>query len=535
MRPFSKRSSGNLRPHSSSSSNPANNKESMAREESGQSRIKFDHGGSPRSFVDHDGRRELENSFRDTVRPGRQSGDANYELSAQTKASEHIPQDKENVTGGVHRSDKVRSSEDVRRYQSSTTGYTSRQYPPALEGPSTTGSREGAEQNVSSSRTLRLAQAASESAHSIPREMADSSSHSPVHRTAEFNKPYETLLREYEFIRGKLEEKRKLLEEKDYKIRFLSDDIAALQRSHKEQSSVLASVRHDYRSCQSQLDNVQRFISTADAHADQDIIQKVQELNEEVYQISMAMVDYVAEGFRRQPESATASQPKVAISESVIRTIGQVTVNYLTAVEGEDIALLLQIAFQGYLSHLLCHIISSWTADPVLNSLIEETYQRLRKSETQAISGRWRSLTRAHVPPTPASEPKSLVEHTLTTLLEVVTIAGLVSLQPDAVSKFSSKFGEKIWSIVSRAGAFGNMVSEMISGDFEVFAVQSGAPFDRESMMMDMDTNKDQAAPRGMGVAQTVLCVSRVGLRKQMGGKVLTLIKAQVVPKSFLD
>ena len=73
------------------------------------------------------------------------------------------------------------------------------------------------------------------------------------------------------------------------------------------------------------------------------------------------------------------------------------------------------------------------------------------------------------------------------------------------------------------------MVSGMISGDFEVFAVRPGTTFDRESMV---DMNEDQ---RGTGAAQIVLCVSRVGLRKKMGEKTVMLTKAEVVLKSFLD
>ena len=76
------------------------------------------------------------------------------------------------------------------------------------------------------------------------------------------------------------------------------------------------------------------------------------------------------------------------------------------------------------------------------------------------------------------------------------------------------------------------MVSGMISGDFEVFAVQSGATFDRESMV---DMNEDRVTPRRMGAAQIVLCVSRMGLRKNTGEKFIILTKAQVVLKSFLD
>lgn len=56
--------------------------------------------------MDHDGRPELDNALQDRARPGRQPVDANREVSAQPKASEHILQDKENVTG-AHQSDKV--------------------------------------------------------------------------------------------------------------------------------------------------------------------------------------------------------------------------------------------------------------------------------------------------------------------------------------------------------------------------------------------------------------------------------------------
>jgi TRAP-type mannitol/chloroaromatic compound transport system substrate-binding protein len=119
----------------------------------------------------------------------------------------------------------------------------------------------------------------------------------------------------------------------------------------------------------------------------------------------------------------------------------------------------------------------------------------------------------------------------MTRLSNIVIAAGLVSPQPDAVSKLLSAFGEKILTIVSHAGRFRDMVSGMISGEFEVFAVQPGAAFDGESMV---DMNEDKVTPRGTGAAQKVLCVYRVGLRKQMGKKIMTVIKAEVVLESFL-
>ena len=179
-------------------------------------------------------------------------------------------------------------------------------------------------------------------------------------------------------LQRELQANRQLLEEKERLITSLKARIAKLQRRDEEQSTALASVRHDYSLCLSQLDSVQRFISTADTHADQDIIQKLRELNEEVYQISMEMADYVVERCVRQTRRTKGDN---SVGGTLVATIGSVLVNQLAAVEGnEDTALLLQIAFQGYLSHLFHHIASSWTSDQRLNALIEGAHQRLRKA-----------------------------------------------------------------------------------------------------------------------------------------------------------
>ena len=155
------------------------------------------------------------------------------------------------------------------------------------------------------------------------------------------------------------------------------------------------------------------------------------------------------------------------------------------------------------------------------------------ETETQATSGRWRSLTRTHILPSTASDPRVLVDYIMSGLSNVIVAAGFVSPQRDAVSRLSSKFGEKILSIVSHAGRLGDMVSGMISGDFKIFAVPPGATFDGE-WMLDMNASEGQVTPRGTGATRIVLCAYRVGLKKQMGKKIVTVTKAQVVLESFL-
>ena len=296
------------------------------------------------------------------------------------------------------------SSESVRPYQSSATGHTTiQQHTTVLEEPSFAESRKDAKQYVYSSSTSRMPRPADhevlpESTHGVRRDVDDlyprpqgqkkpkrSDAAQPydatpvtsASQTAELNKHYESLSKEQESVRREPRAKLQDLKEKDYLIGALKAENIALRRGYEERSTALAAARHELRSCQSQLDNVQRFISTADTHADQDIIQMLQELNEEVYQMAMTMADNVAESFERQRQ--TEEHPSVG--ESVLGAIGPAMVDSLAAVEGgEDIALFLQIAFQGYLSHLLYHIVSWWTVDQSHNALIEGMYQRLRKA-----------------------------------------------------------------------------------------------------------------------------------------------------------
>jgi hypothetical protein len=454
-----------------------------------ESCVKVKHGESSPSLA-HNDKSKL--TFEVTDRSGVQPMNVERELSELQEDLEHVPQEKEQMREWSQQRAKVSQSyEGEIKSDASprpTRGYTKSKHLDAVR------------ENTSPERT----------------------------------KHYEALPSEDELPRGKHQEtpQRLRAEENESRIKSLQMDFFALQRRYEEQSSALAFTRSELRSCQSQLDNVQRFISTADRHADQDIIQMLQGLNEEVYKMSMTMADYVTEGFTRQSATARQTREQVHAGESVLGMIGQALMNHLAAVENQDVALFLQIAFQGYLSHLMCHIVSSWTIDQRLNTFIEETYQRLRKAETQTISGRWRSLTRTHILPTLVSDPKVSVEYAMTGLTDIVMATGLVSTRRDASSKLLSRFGEKILSLVSHAGRLGNMVSEMISGEFQVFVVQAGDAFDGKRMM---DMNGDKTAPRGTGAVQTVLCVSRVGLKKQMGEKIIMLTKAQVVLRSFLD
>jgi hypothetical protein len=66
----------------------------------------FEPGESSRSCIDND-KPKPKNAFQDTVRPGRQSMDADRESAAQPKASEYTLEYKEQVRDGMQHREKV--------------------------------------------------------------------------------------------------------------------------------------------------------------------------------------------------------------------------------------------------------------------------------------------------------------------------------------------------------------------------------------------------------------------------------------------
>jgi len=284
---------------------------------------------------------------------------------------------------------------------------------------------------------------------------------------------------------------------------------------------------------QSQLDGVQRFITTADIYADTMIIQMLQKLNAEVQQNTTFMAEYILEGFGPRATKLTKEQSSAA--QRVSQSGGQTLTDCLNSKEPNDVALYLQIAFQAYLTYYLHSAISSWTIKKDRDEFINEIYERLQKSEAQAISGRWRSLTRTYISPASISD---LIPSIIAGLSDIVMAAGCAASLSTSRSKISSQFGDKVASIISIAGQLSKMIGQVASADFEVLFVRPVQMF--EGTTMEDDFDEGQGVPSGTATGQKVLCSTQLGLTKRMqlesGDRDwLTIVKAKIILESFLD
>ena len=155
---------------------------------------------------------------------------------------------------------------------------------------------------------------------------------------------------------------------------FQSETIE-IQRHYEEQSKELESALAER---QSQLDGVQRFVTTADKYADEMITQILHKLNAEVQQSTTFMAEYMLEDFR--PRAAKLTKEQISAVQRVSESIGQILAGCLGRKERDDVALYLPIALQAYITYHLHWLISSWTVERGYNDLINKTYEQLQKS-----------------------------------------------------------------------------------------------------------------------------------------------------------
>jgi chromosome segregation ATPase len=146
-------------------------------------------------------------------------------------------------------------------------------------------------------------------------------------------------------------------------------------QAYEEQSRVLTSALGER---QSQLDGVQRFITTADRYAEPMVIQMLQKLNAEVQQNTEFMAGRILKDFG--PRATKLSKEHSSAAQRVSESIGNTLAGYLGSDKCNDVALYLPIAFQAYLTYYLHSVISSWTIKEDREQFINEIYERLQKS-----------------------------------------------------------------------------------------------------------------------------------------------------------
>ena len=130
--------------------------------------------------------------------------------------------------------------------------------------------------------------------------------------------------------------------------------------------------------------------------------------------------------------------------------------------------------------------------------------------ETQAVSGRWRALTRAHAQNMALQHQgdlhSTLVTRLIDTLVVTMVTAGCTESYDDTYHQLTQKFGKRVSNVVKMALRLNTIMGEeVLSADLWPINAATGDKFDRVKME-DFEGQDDQPA------GKLVLCTTALGL-----------------------
>lgn len=308
----------------------------------------------------------------------------------------------------------------------------------------------------------------------------------------------------------------------------LKNELQAIQTKFNDQTTLLNDRTRELRGAQA-------FLSTADTLSGAEVMRLVDELNQEIMQTAAFISDSF--DFARKPEHIDE------IKEASRRTselIGPAMTSLLSTVQHGEDPLLIQIALQAATVEFSRWIIMTWDFDGLqAEQPLAEIYGDVRETESQAVSGRWRALTRSHAQKVALLEAdvhSTMVAHISDTLVIVMIAAGCTKNYDDAYREFTMKFGERVSNIVRMAARLNKaMGEEVTSADLWPTHAVAGERFDTESMK---DFDEGSGAQSGVVLCTTALGLQRsekIGNGEGAESRTFTLAKPKVALEAIAD
>ncbi|KAF8058634.1 hypothetical protein FPV67DRAFT_1455170 [Lyophyllum atratum] len=282
-----------------------------------------------------------------------------------------------------------------------------------------------------------------------------------------------------------------------------------------------------------ELKGAEVFLTKADALSGADVIALLNAINSEIYQTAAMVAEAFEfkekglEGEERTVEEATAMD-EVYVSAGEI--VGARLLALLRASKHHEDPTIVQIAFQAGMAAYSNWIITSWDFDdPYDERGISKIYGTIRQEEEQAISGRWRALTRAHIPRMAEHE---LAMYFIDAFVNILIAAEVTQQHSELQEAIESRFAKRIAIIVKGAQRLRRAIGEEITScDFE-------CPFNPTQM----DDTFASSFEKGRDEPEPVLCTTELGLARvvKMPGKVgewdeSVLLRPKIALKSGID
>ncbi|TFK76457.1 hypothetical protein BDN72DRAFT_785370 [Pluteus cervinus] len=317
--------------------------------------------------------------------------------------------------------------------------------------------------------------------------------------------------RQTETLEGELRASRNANEDLNRRLKVQEADNMALRRRSEQledqyrQTSDLLAIRT------TELKAAHTFLNKADDYSGADIISMLEALNDEILQTAALVADTFK--IERKEDSWSPEDPVLkASSERVSEILGPNFVDLLVHTEHCDDPIIPQMAFQAGMCAYADWMISSWYFENTRDEqLLSEIYNKVRKSEEQAVSGRWRALTHIYAQRATSDEP-NFVSLFVEFFAHILITAGYkgdpASLQEAVLNSFQARLTDVALSTRRLNQAIGEGVT---SCDLEVSYILPSSDFDPTCME---DAYAGHTDADGAPSEEKTLCTTDLGLNR---------------------
>ncbi|KAF8805146.1 hypothetical protein BYT27DRAFT_7339743 [Phlegmacium glaucopus] len=257
-----------------------------------------------------------------------------------------------------------------------------------------------------------------------------------------------------------------------------------------------------------ELHGAQVFLTKADALSISEVGEKVTALNEEIFQAAATLGEaLIHQRHELPPEDLDAA---AAESQHIVgNTISNILISQAQRPEPVMNPLLVQVVLQIFMVNFCVSKIQSWyPSDVNIEAFLDAIYSEIRSSEEQAVSGRWRALTRAHTRPTTDTWTTELSEK----LMSILRIASWMPGSPDDQESFTHRLPPIFKAVNELRIAIGE---KFTSADLDVCTFHCGTRY-APSYMEDAYGDSRQQQSDDKRPPEIVAGTTSIGLKKLM-------------------
>ncbi|KJA20615.1 hypothetical protein HYPSUDRAFT_68349 [Hypholoma sublateritium FD-334 SS-4] len=351
-------------------------------------------------------------------------------------------------------------------------------------------------------------------------------------------RPHYVLREEYNELSAKLQRSQDELEHSRSEMLTAQNACEALRRSNSALQNELREVKRALGDSLrlsavrgKELVGSQVFLSKANLLSVSELKQKVARLNDENFQAAAWLAEFLV---RREGEWMDDKMQAAYIDH----ILGKPMLHALTIfAKGAAPTLLVQLILQIFLTWFCCAKIERWQDNnETTNTFLRDMYRKIRCTEEQAVSGRWRAITHTQA----RISASNWASEVSATLVKILPISGY-----DPSSYPQSEFEEKLEPIFKAILDLRIALGEhFTSSDIEPYMVPPGRRFDPQIMEDSLadgrlqrenqdlkDVKSDMVvATSGMGLYQWVPSGSRGG-----SGSYQLVMLPEVIRQSTLN